>query len=93
MAEHTPGPWTVQPCSGGYLIESPILRIVRGSGGVRTEEDARLIAAAPVLLEAARVALAELERITGDTGFEPERFRQRMEAVLVLGAAIDRADK
>lgn len=59
MAEmHTPGPWHIQPLANGA-------RIIGGAPKERTvahiparrEGDARLIAAAPVLLEAVRAAI------------------------------------
>ena len=57
-AKHTPGPWRVSPCSNGGLI------LIRADGKhgahpqthlqILPEEDAKLIAAAPELLEALR---------------------------------------
>ena len=43
------------------------------------------------LLAACEAALAEMERITGDTGFEPDRFRERMALLQQLDAAVNAA--
>ncbi len=43
------------------------------------------------LASACESALAEFERITGDIGFEPERFRERLAIVSELSAAITKA--
>ena len=43
------------------------------------------------LVEACRVALIEMDRITGDIGFEPERFRERIAVVHALAAALTKA--
>ncbi len=56
MNSHTPGPWHARRALNGYLIEAGRnVRIVRGSGGIKSEADAHLAAAAPVLLEALRI--------------------------------------
>lgn len=59
---------------------------------VTDEEDAELIVRAvnahDELVEACRLALIEMDRITGDIGFEPERFRERIAAAYALGAAL-----
>jgi hypothetical protein len=65
MSKHTPGPWHYQEKSDAYthIIRGPNNEYVAGfsqhSNG-RSEADARLAAAAPELLEAARVALESL---------------------------------
>ena len=59
MSGHTPGPWSVIGGIGGWMVAAgPGPRVVRGSGGIPNEADARLIAAAPQLL-AACVAILE----------------------------------
>lgn len=47
----------------------------------------KLIEAAADLIAAAEKAETELERLTGDQGFEPDRFRQRMNALMDLARA------
>lgn len=61
--EHTPGPWEIRNCAGGYMIEGPAgsPRVVKGSGGVGRREDAQLIVLAPDLLAACEEAAAYLE--------------------------------
>jgi len=60
MSKHTPGPWIVYEFVDGYEIRSPEAEcwVATASdpeavwGAIGREEDARLIAAAPELLEA-----------------------------------------
>ena len=60
MSKHTPGPWIVYEFVDGYDIRSPEAEcwVAMSSdpeavwGAIGREEDARLIAAAPELLEA-----------------------------------------
>ena len=64
MSKHTPGPWTYQEESDAYthIVRGPnnyfITQLSQDTSG-RSEADARLIAAAPELLEACK-AIAEL---------------------------------
>ena len=83
-SKHTPGPWTAH--SGAVYVDGPnvypkgddlgipIARMDRepGNGTVPTERDAnaRLIAAAPALLEAAKALIDELDGHIG-AGVEP----------------------
>jgi hypothetical protein len=67
MSKHTPGPW--------HLFERNHLCIESDTGNValcnlarNSEADARLIAAAPDGLEAAHVALVELEAVEKEIG-------------------------
>jgi len=60
MSKHTPGPWVVYELIDGYDIRSPEAEcwVATASdpeavwGAIGREEDARLIAAAPEMLEA-----------------------------------------
>lgn len=74
--KHTPGPWTVFESKGGPVIEAPgsepssrvmVCRIhetaIRKDQEDRAEHDARLIAAAPELLEALKQALKHAEKL------------------------------
>ena len=55
--------------------------------------DVYLRNAAPDLLAACESALAEFERITGDIGFEPERFRERLAIMSELASVVAKAAK
>ena len=57
-AAHTPGPWYLNP--RGWVVQSTGDIVTRLECSYNKEADARLIAAAPELLE----ALEELERLT-----------------------------
>jgi hypothetical protein len=60
MSKHTPGPWTIDVAYGGWSIRSKGIMLALSGGSISTwitpeDEDAanaRLIAAAPDLLEA-----------------------------------------
>lgn len=81
---HTPGPWHVV---GGTEVRAGV-RIIADTDGAhriddQREADARLIAAAPDLLEAARFALAALA--------DPTRLDRRGDALAKLEAATAKA--
>jgi len=59
-SKHTPGPWTVK---GKQSIRGPNSEYIDKTNWSNGEADARLIAAAPDLLEALRSTLADLERL------------------------------
>lgn len=61
MTQHTPGPWKIVTSWGDYMVEGPNKEeIIWQDGNYDTPtiklEDARLIAAAPDLLEALKAA-------------------------------------
>lgn len=63
---HTPGPWTYD---GKSSIDSPhgnVLSLYGAMGGLDTEADARLIAAAPELLRELKSAIFYIETYGGD---------------------------
>jgi hypothetical protein len=68
-AKHTPGPWTVED---GGLFEAKVLGPKQdGAWPIMFQGniiDARLIAAAPCLLEALRVAHAALRKLSDEAG-------------------------
>ena len=75
MSKHTPGPWTVSrgAQADAFAIEGPAVTVahikyVRGA----TEANARLIAAAPMMLIALKEALFQWEHTTtaGDSDLE-----------------------
>lgn len=54
MNEHTPGPWTIEPrkCGFGYWVDATNKAICEIMHDENADADARLISAAPELLEA-----------------------------------------
>lgn len=59
MSKHTPGPWKVYyRGAGGWRLQAGSAWSVDLSSAHLTEHDARLIAAAPEMLEACRAVLA-----------------------------------
>ena len=77
MSEHTPGPWQVIPSWGDWTIEGPNKEeIIFQDGPYQTPtiklENARLIAAAPDLLEALQAYLEAFENhgITNTTNLD-----------------------
>lgn len=69
---HTPGPWVVERADDAYCIANVgNLVIIPGGGKVKhdnAEADARLISAAPDLLEALEMIVAEADSYTARTG-------------------------
>ena len=58
MSEHTPGPWRVEPCAcTPYCRSAAVVPVARAHDAIGSIEDAKLIAAAPDLLEACHAAL------------------------------------
>ena len=65
MSTHTPGPWRVHECEAGELQvmaldDTLVIEIPDADADDHVRSDARLIAAAPDLLEAAQTALTNL---------------------------------
>ncbi len=88
MSEHTPGPWSVCDGDGKWIVETPEFGIIITAEGGNSDADlanARLVAAAPELLEACRDALRSMEHLTAGGVTHP--------TVLILRAAIERASK
>lgn len=76
---HTPGPWHTVPALAGNLIQGADgSRVVRGQGGIKAWGDARLIAAAPELLEA--LGMVVFEGLTASDQLIPS---DRLHAALV----------
>jgi hypothetical protein len=93
MSAHTPAPWVLDPPSSGHVIADDYHVIEAGIGFLppdgngcgfhmaahMTPADARLIAAAPDLLHAARAAEAVLGRQKWiDSSTDPEAIALRM---------------
>lgn len=89
---YTPGPWKTSNCSAGGLL------VIRGEHGkhpqshlqVAPSEDARLIAAAPELLEALSAMLLWAGPIAGDNNDE-EAAQFEMAAIEMAEKAIRKA--
>ena len=60
MSKHTPGPWTSDETEAGWLIYAPTTCQDVVWTEDMTDEDRRLMTAAPDMLEALRAALASL---------------------------------
>jgi hypothetical protein len=97
---YTPGPWFTEDAQPGDLFRyvmcgegDTLAHLCRTSinGNQNAEADARLIAAAPELLAALKVALRDLEMIsdTGDWGTEldPAIFQAREAIAKAIGTA------
>mgnify|MGYP001588607572 FL=1 len=76
MSAHTPGPWKIMP--GWYALyrkivsdrhTEPMNILVSGGDGQDIDANARLIAAAPRMLEALELSLIEQERATLGLGW------------------------
>jgi len=105
---HTPGPWdnsitTKYTSTGDEIIipcvykqldggQASMFICEMGGNNERDYANARLIAAAPDMLEAAKLALTELDRIGSDIGFEPERYQERIHALDALSRAVRKAE-
>jgi len=106
--KHTPGPWTAVELKadgaiilqdGRYEIRTPeydVATYLAYSGPIRKKEDAVLIAAAPDLLEACKLAKQHLEAMRVESGmgnvmlpFEKQTFEQ---VDKVLSEAIEKAE-
>lgn len=75
--KHTPGPWRVVPCGGistaiqraaPMPLGAAVIATVSHSDGETQAADARLIAAAPAMLEALREIVAEQDARTPPQG-------------------------
>lgn len=94
MTKHTPGPWSFRGCDGGWAIDfnEDQEQIV---DYVYEEADARLIAAAPELLDALELACKELHacqaviHLAG--GFDPAYVRDAQAALKTMRTAIAKA--
>ena len=60
--KHTPGPWHVTECDGEYSINWPDCVGIKPFKDERRKANAYLIAAAPELLEALKLVIAELPK-------------------------------
>ena len=89
----TPRPWHVQPVGNALRVIGgpPFYRKVAELPGGRWTDVELIVEAVNAhadLVDACKVALAELGRLTGEQGFEPERFAERLGAVWTLQHAL-----
>ena len=89
MSKHTPGPWKYTKCPCGHKSCSQFYISNQGSTGFE-EDDARLICAAPELLEALKkiIAIEDLERCGDWEEIEQAREKARE----IANAAIKKAE-
>ena len=94
MSAHTPGPWTLDPCASGWMLISNGQDITAEPLDAR-DADARLIAAAPALLEALQNCanvLALALPLFDDESTDSKDSRDEVESVIdAARAAIERA--
>lgn len=97
---YTPGPWhantprderyaddsTVRDCANGYVVA-----VVRSTPNGAAIPNARLIAAAPDLYEALRLARNELLEWACDYEMTPEGRAEHLETMRVIDDALDKA--
>lgn len=90
-AEHTPGPWEVREHQGLFAIAHPSGWVLE-SGDVRQDRaDAKLIAAAPDLLQACCEMLKAMKRYGCDVDDPPTE--QHKQIMLLAMSAVDKATK
>jgi hypothetical protein len=97
MSEHTPGPWRAYQPRITWQIRGPQDEyVMEARYGVRQEADARLIAAAPDMLEALKVALVGAKHescaFTADDPAPGHHCCDWSETVEVIEAAIAKAE-
>lgn len=86
---HTPGPWRYCPANNGHMIAGAkpgYLAEVRDCGSGDVHANARLIAAAPELLEMLYIALPFIEDAKDDPAYKAGRVAQveaRIRAVII----------
>ena len=90
--EHTPGPWESRPCCYAHYThkiihaQKDIAQTIRSFSAKEAEANARLIAAAPDLLEACRAASTHLDDLQNEAVCETLQ-----EIIDTLRGVIDKA--
>ena len=99
MSKHTPGEWTMRPLTNGADVEKieadgSATLVAAVYGGDSWPANARLIAAAPDLLEACNEVLAWVALATaeGDPYRNPQSIANAKEDLAKLQAAIRKAE-
>lgn len=86
MKSHTPGPWSINPKGGTPMVGIdlqdggellPIVEVVYGYNNAEAKANARLIAAAPELLEALDELANGYKGCFFDTGLAPRLEKAR----------------
>lgn len=78
---HTPGPWVVDS-NGNYIDSATGIPVARLSATAQLDDNARLIAAAPDLLEACKAAVAVLGKEYYDQPFEWRPVYPKLKAAI-----------
>jgi hypothetical protein len=82
MMKHTPGPWTIFVCDGISSV-MPAMRPGDICTGVKNDDDARLIAAAPELLAACKDIESKIvDCEAGLINWRPDDFLHRVRAAI-----------
>jgi hypothetical protein len=92
MSEHTPGPWRVEKFNDTKSWSIYANGGTHSLASIRDAANARLIAAAPDMLEALTNALGWMERYAGDTNdLSGELWRHISSARAAIAKAEDRS--
>ncbi len=101
LAGHTPGPWAFDSASGEVSHDDgdvfPLIAFVDMENTTEDQgvADGHLIAAAPELLNALKLALPYVDRIAGTRPTQPQGIMRRNQAVrdrVAIRAAIAKAE-
>lgn len=97
MSKHTPGPWKYEKCPCGDPICTRFCIAHSGAEGMFDEADARLIAAAPNMLEALEAIEAALRKDARDKSIAKDTVEYHLDgqtmyhAINTARAAISKA--
>lgn len=83
-AKHTPGPWEIEEDENDYLVGPPDTLVCLVDRHNQPKADARLIAAAPELLKACRVA-EQMASIASDWNLDEVEIDGEMVSTYELG--------
>lgn len=91
---YTPGPWTIEPrkCGFGFWVMTQDKAVCEIMHDDKSEADARLIAAAPELLEALRMVMNVLPAEPPAAGKLIGAERRHYDAIMAAKKAIRKAE-
>ncbi len=91
---YTPGPWTIEPrkCGFGYWVDATNKAICEIMHDENAEADARLVSAAPELLESLRMVMNVLPAEPPAAGKLIGAERRHYDAIMAAKAAIRKAE-